>query len=54
MIVFARTKFGFVRIQESGVKGGGGAESAPQVRASFSNPGPDRVKYLSTLHFPFC
>ena len=45
MIVFAHTKFGLVRIQGSRVKRGGGgeAESAPPVWASFLNPGPDRV-----------
>ena len=42
MIVFAHTKFGLVRIQGSEVKRG--AESAPPVWASFSNPGPDRDK----------
>ena len=42
MIVFAHTKFGLVRIQGSEVKRG--AEFAPPVWASFSNPGPDRVK----------
>ena len=42
MIVFAHTKFSFVRIQGSKVKRG--AESAPPVRANFSNPDPDRVK----------
>ena len=47
MIVFAHTKFGLVRIQGSGVKRG--AESAPPVCASFSNPGPDRVKLLVTF-----
>ena len=42
MIVFAHTKFGLVRIQGSEVKRGGGIR--PPVWASFSNPGPDRVK----------
>ena len=43
MIVFAHTKFGLVRIQGSEVKRGGGI-GPPPVWASFSNPGPDRVK----------
>ena len=47
MIVFFHTKFGLVRIQGSGVKGGGGGGIRPsQVWASFSNPGPDRVKEI--------
>ena len=51
MIVFAHTKFGLLRIQGSGVKrgGGGGGRIRPQVWASFSNPGPDRVK-MKFLH----
>ena len=45
MIAFANTKFGLIRIQGSEVKrGGGGAESAPPVWASFWNLGPGRVK----------
>ena len=31
MIVFVHTEFGLVQTQESGIKGGGGAESAPPV-----------------------
>ena len=43
MIVFAHTKFGLVRIQESRVKRG--AESAPPPSLSeFFKSGPDRVK----------
>ena len=37
MIVFAHTKFGLLRIERSGVKGGGGegAESAPSGLSEF-------------------
>ena len=53
MIVFAHTKFGLVRIQESEVKRG------PPGLSEFFNPGQDRVKraesnYSCCFKFIYC